>query len=327
MAWGCFRKLTPNSLFQTSYLIHEKGTSSWDFEPWFGAHYLRLATAQNAIIVAPDYRLMPGACGAHILADVEDFWKWFRGRNSSPSHDSLASALQSIRPSACPNLERLLIAGDSAGAFLAVYSWLKYAGSLRALYLTYPMLTYYQWPAALDDSSYATEYRGCPITRQEADENIDKILRKISDMREEHRLPSITKRIPPDGGPGNAKLAISGRWKGVFCRKMNVPDILGQIEELREKGEKPSCLPEIFVHHGYDDPQCSILETKFFISQVRDWYAGSEAKVHFTEVREIESKEVDKGVVGHGYDHDLDERNERWLATIIDGITEVWGVK
>ena len=270
---------------------------------------------------------MPSACGSQILADVDDFWKWFLGRDSVSPHDSLASALQSIHPGACPNLERLLIAGDSAGAFLAVYSWLTYPGGFRALYLTYPMLAYYHWSAALDDFNYATEYRGCPITRQEADESVDNILHKISELKEGHRLPSITKRIPPDGGPGNAKLAMSGRWKELFCSETDVPDILGQIEEMRKKGEKPSCLPDIFVHHGYDDPQCSIAETKVFLSLVREWYTGLEAKVQFTEVREIQSRQADKSVVGHGYDHDLNEREEMWLANVVDGIVGVWGAK
>ncbi|KAA8648031.1 alpha/beta hydrolase [Aspergillus tanneri] len=54
------------------------------YEPWWSDWLLELALAQSAMIVAPDYRLLPEATGADIMDDMDAFWTWFL-RNTAPS--------------------------------------------------------------------------------------------------------------------------------------------------------------------------------------------------------------------------------------------------
>ena len=45
---------------------------------FFNTWILELAGLKGAIIVSADYRLVPEATGADILADASDLWKWIR---------------------------------------------------------------------------------------------------------------------------------------------------------------------------------------------------------------------------------------------------------
>ncbi|KAL9618289.1 MAG: hypothetical protein Q9160_007000 [Pyrenula sp. 1 TL-2023] len=49
------------------------------YEPWFALWLLDLALERQAIVVSPDYRLLPEATGAEILGDVREFWGWVEG--------------------------------------------------------------------------------------------------------------------------------------------------------------------------------------------------------------------------------------------------------
>ena len=70
--------LNPYPAISTLLTHNVQGGSRWDYAPWFAAHLLRLASSCNAIILAPNYRLMPTASGSAILSDVSSFWNWFR---------------------------------------------------------------------------------------------------------------------------------------------------------------------------------------------------------------------------------------------------------
>ncbi|EME41519.1 hypothetical protein DOTSEDRAFT_90348 [Dothistroma septosporum NZE10] len=83
-------------------------------EAWWPDWLIEYATLQNAIIVAPDYRLMPEASGADILDDVEAFWTWLSACLSSHAETGLWKAQ--------PDLQRILCVGQSSGGCMAVGS-------------------------------------------------------------------------------------------------------------------------------------------------------------------------------------------------------------
>ncbi|KAJ4304530.1 hypothetical protein N0V90_000056 [Kalmusia sp. IMI 367209] len=300
------------------------GSSGWDFEPWFGGHYLRHAEANNAILVAPNYRLMPEAVGKDILEDVDDFLAWFNGNSTPNVHgSSFTTAIKSLNPNIVVNLDRLVISGDSAGSFLAVYSWLKYSGVIRALYLTYPMLNYYEWPMTGPEFVY----RGCPVTKAWSDANADKIHAAIHALEKDNLVPTMTKRTPPDGCPSNFKLGFTGKWKDFFRRGCDTQDVPGMIGEMLAQNKTPNSLPPIFIHQGHDDPQCPIANTKAFVETLKTtWYNACPDKVQLVEVKKIESRKVGQEEVGHGYDHDLDEAEETWLRKMLKDISEAWNL-
>ncbi|KAF1811937.1 alpha/beta-hydrolase [Eremomyces bilateralis CBS 781.70] len=85
---------------------------------WFPKWLLEYAVARGAIILSPDYRLLPEATGQDILNDMRDFWKWVQRtlthvlpRTSGPRRIA-------------PDLTNILCTGESAGGYLAIQSLL-----------------------------------------------------------------------------------------------------------------------------------------------------------------------------------------------------------
>lgn len=96
-------------------------------------YVLELATKHSAIIVSPNYRLLPEATPRDILADIEDCWQWL--------HASLPAYLSKQTNDAVkPDLTRIMLLGDSAGGYLALQSALSHPDSIRAASVTYPMV-------------------------------------------------------------------------------------------------------------------------------------------------------------------------------------------
>ncbi|KAK8017707.1 hypothetical protein PG993_014033 [Apiospora rasikravindrae] len=77
--------------------------------------------SRNAIIISPDYRLLPEATGSDILEDVQAFWRWV-------SHElpALSEAWH-----ARPDLDSLACCGESAGGWLSVQSALLFPAESR----------------------------------------------------------------------------------------------------------------------------------------------------------------------------------------------------
>jgi acetyl esterase/lipase len=87
------------------------------YEPWWSTWLLEFALSQDAMIVAPDYRLLPEACGADILDDMDAFWTWFLG--------TLPTLAESESWNVRPDASRILCVGHSAGGSIALHSALQ----------------------------------------------------------------------------------------------------------------------------------------------------------------------------------------------------------
>ncbi|OJJ97803.1 hypothetical protein ASPACDRAFT_45101 [Aspergillus aculeatus ATCC 16872] len=109
------------------------------WSPWLSD----LALKHGAVIISPNYRLMPQANGLDILEDIEDLWKWV---NSSAARDLLAA--HSIPTEL--DLTRVLAVGDSAGGLLSLNFALSHANEIRAAMACYPMadMSIFNSPAA-----------------------------------------------------------------------------------------------------------------------------------------------------------------------------------
>ncbi|KAL4756512.1 alpha/beta hydrolase [Aspergillus foveolatus] len=87
----------------------------------------------HAIVVSPNYRFMPQATGLDIYDDIEDFWTWLR----SPV---LQELLAEHKTPTQLDLDRTLVAGESAGGLLSINASLTHASEVRAAIATYPSL-------------------------------------------------------------------------------------------------------------------------------------------------------------------------------------------
>ncbi|KAH8593127.1 Alpha/Beta hydrolase protein [Bisporella sp. PMI_857] len=75
---------------------------------------VQFGASLDAVIVSPEYRLLPEASGADILDDLAHFWDWV--------HKFLPSVLSERWPGHSLNLDRIAVAGESAGGYLALQS-------------------------------------------------------------------------------------------------------------------------------------------------------------------------------------------------------------
>ncbi|EJP66355.1 hypothetical protein CRV24_009202 [Beauveria bassiana] len=113
------------------YLIMAHGL----YAPYFPQFILDLAKKSDAIIISPDYTLLPHNDGlAAVQADVLAFHKWLLF--------SFASILTAKAPSYEADLTRVLLNGGSAGGYVATTHALAFPDFFRALALTYPMLNF-----------------------------------------------------------------------------------------------------------------------------------------------------------------------------------------
>lgn len=108
-------------------------TGSALFPDWFSPWALELASRHSAVIVSPDYRLIPESSMDEVLEDVEDFWKWL--------HDELpAFILQKTNGAISVDASRIMAVGDSAGGYLSLQLGLNHRDEIRAVVAAYPMV-------------------------------------------------------------------------------------------------------------------------------------------------------------------------------------------
>ena len=87
------------------------------YEPWWPQWLLELGLSRNAMLVSPDYRLLPEATGSDILEDMDAFWTWFL--------TILPTIAESDQWNVRPDLNRIVCVGQSAGGSIAVHSALE----------------------------------------------------------------------------------------------------------------------------------------------------------------------------------------------------------
>ncbi|KAF7561231.1 hypothetical protein G7046_g2934 [Stylonectria norvegica] len=103
------------------------------FAPFFPTWALKLAIEQNAIIISPDYRLLPNAKGVgDILEDLEDFWTWFKS--------DLPQVVKENSPGHILDFSRVLVSGGSAGGYCAIQVALSHPDEIAAVAVVYPFV-------------------------------------------------------------------------------------------------------------------------------------------------------------------------------------------
>lgn len=83
------------------------------YTEWLPPYIITHAQRSQAIVVLPDYRLLPGISSSlDILQDVQDFFVWlFEGDFKTHLPTGL-----------CADLDSVLVSGESAGGWLAIQS-------------------------------------------------------------------------------------------------------------------------------------------------------------------------------------------------------------
>ncbi|KAJ3578370.1 hypothetical protein NPX13_g2190 [Xylaria arbuscula] len=250
-----------SKLHYTRYLAYTmcclfQVTGSSLFPAWFSKWVLDWAEAQSAIIISPDYRLLPEVKGVDILRDIEAFWKWFH--SDGPSRHLASVGRHDITL----NKNQLLLLGESAGktktrpretdwrhilmytigGYLAIQSILSGFARPTALVVLYPMID-------MKADHYTKEYSkpivGVPNF---PNKTIDDFLETLSTRT------AISEADPPE----RLDLALASVQTGRFLELLGDEPELFILDRIRggkfaSKSENQPVFPSFFLLHGDQD--------------------------------------------------------------------------
>ncbi|KAF2276502.1 alpha/beta-hydrolase [Westerdykella ornata] len=289
------------------------------YKPWWGYHVRDLFLDAGAVTLSPRYRKMPDVHGKEILEDVDTFWAWYQGDEFSKdlSNAFIDLGAQKFNCMVQINKSQLLISGESAGGFLAAYSWLPQPSlQINALYMQYPMLCQYTRNAG-------NPYRGRAISKEDVQKLAKKHLRDIEKLEKAGQLQSRTASDPPEGMDmayvfSSAKKTVNGKrispWEYWF-RELDILQRLDRIAANDTRYPRPSYCPDTFISHGDQDTNCPLKDTsKPYQEKVLRMFPN--AKVHI-EVR---------ADAAHAFDYDIDikDKGTEWLLALYENIKEAW---
>lgn len=103
------------------------------FPAFFGQWHFELAARHSAIIVSPEYRLIPEASIDDLLEDVEDVWTWVK--------DKLPDfVLEKTEGKVRTDTSRVLLTGESAGGYISLLLGLNHPDEISSIAAAYPMV-------------------------------------------------------------------------------------------------------------------------------------------------------------------------------------------
>jgi acetyl esterase/lipase len=260
----------------------------------FWSHWLSdLAINENAIIISPNYRLLPSVTSTQIYEDIEDFWTWV---HSSALTDLLAAHSTPTEA----DLTRILSAGESAGGLLSIY--LALAHEIRACTAAYPCVD----PSSEAFTKPRTELPfGVHQTESLIQETIDSIPAGVheSSVETQARLGFMLALV---------EYGILGelyeRGTGGLEREVRYPGV-----RLESAGVKAP-VGGFAIIHGRQDSVVPVEESEVFVKRAREVFKGTPGgeKVVLT-VRDGE----------HGFDADV-RYEESWLRDTFEGAVRAW---
>lgn len=290
----------------------------------------------DCITLMPEYRKMPESHGDEILKDVDTFWDWVQ------CSDFYAD-LSELFPKIVLQRGQPLVTGESAGGFLAVYSWLSQPDlRIKAMYLQYPMLRSYTRNAGND-------YREVTISEQDVQKYAKIYCDHIKKLKEDGLIIPRMSESPPQGM--DMAYVLSSAKKDVMYNGKPVSisywtwwfqqlDILDRLREITgqlatatptwsgkaksppsevfilpsARHKKPTYAPEIFISHGVEDKNCPIQDSRDFKELVEQLV--EDAKIEIEEV--LGAK--------HGFDYETDEteKDNDWLKKLMKSVGMAW---
>ncbi|KAH8591248.1 Alpha/Beta hydrolase protein [Bisporella sp. PMI_857] len=243
-------KNATNKKFPVLVHFHGGGLMVGDklFAPWFPMWLAQLAESQEAIIVTPNYRLIPEAKVVQILDDVKDFWSWL--------HSSLLSEVANIDRSISLDLSKVAVAGESAGGYLSLQSSLLFPEANISVVMA-------QYGTLDIDSPF---YNPPPTKPLEGKSLVDKYLANLKPG--EIRLSSP----PPDRWDLCEAILAEGRHREM----MGTEDKVRLMKSI-EGAKSP---PPMWLAQGTSDPIMPIATAENFVRKMKEVHPNT--PVHFS---------------------------------------------
>ncbi|KAF5669579.1 alpha beta-hydrolase [Fusarium circinatum] len=221
---------------------------------------LEYALEHNSILVSCDYRLLPESGGLEILEDIEDAWSWVQ--------NSLDEAIGTMtNGKSHVDLSRVLLAGESAGGYLAIQLALRHPTTFRAVIASYPMID-------MRSNHFCKAYP----KRMGQYPQID------------YELVSQHLKQLPDGTQPTTRaisdLPIAMVQHGTYTSFLGDHRSLFPIEYLEDNPQSALKLPFIWLHHGNNDSEVPIEGSRKFVAKLRE--LNPKAKLRYTELEGAE---------------------------------------
>lgn len=261
---------------------------------WFPIWLLELAKKHDAVIVSPNYRLLPESTSPEIFSDIEDFWAWLHS-------SAVTELLTTSSTPTCLDLDRILTAGDSAGGLLSICLGLAHAEEIRATTATYPCVD-----MASEYFRTATDSEPLPdVSASTVDDYLAKMDR--SAIRSSGLLPD------------RFNLMVAAIYYGRLGQFYEY-GAGGSPRELRyplEWLDRPDAkIPRggIAIMHGLQDAIVPVEQSEKFLAKAREAMKGKPGgdKIVLT-LREGD----------HGFDVDV-PLEEKWLLSTLKEAVEAW---
>lgn len=211
-----------------------------------------LAALHNAIIVTPDYRLLPESSGLDIISDLHNFYTWLRTNLAS----FLTTSFPQQKP--IPDLSNILITGESAGGYMAVQSiLLGESKGVKAVIAHYPMID-------LKDAWYSEpgEKVICGQTPSFPKGWLDQQLETAAKSAK-----PVTERIPKDGEPD---FFVATLLEGRYTEILGSDSSLYPLENLKRIKKQGETLTPIWMFHGDEDTIIPMAGTLKFVKEAQE---------------------------------------------------------
>ncbi|KAI9647659.1 hypothetical protein NHQ30_004044 [Ciborinia camelliae] len=290
-------------------------TGSALFTEWLSPWVINLVTSNSAILIMPDYRLLPEATGQEILDDLRDFWAWFEGTGAH----GLSHYLASVNGNLNVDFDKVTVFGESAGGYLAIRSSLlpfSYKASegenVSGVGFEGPKAVIAAYPMTMLRGKWYSEASGTksPFGFPQLDEG-------ILDTHMEGSMGNVVMSADP---PARLDIAVAmvqrGRWTGIFERAgaegLWLEDVIGEEGKGMGKGERKS--PYLFAFHGMADTAVPWEDT-------REWVGIWGKRFGRDRVRAVWRVGME-----HGFDGEVDEESGegRWLKEGLEEVRREW---
>ncbi|KAG4295281.1 hypothetical protein FPRO06_01865 [Fusarium proliferatum] len=268
-------------------------TGSSLFPAWFSKWVLDFAEEQDAVIISPNYRLLPEVKGRDIIHDMGNFWNWLH--SGGPSRHLAAIRQHKLQL----NLIRTLLVGESAGGYLALQSVLSGFVRPKAIIALYPMV---DMKAAHFTEYYDKSIVGVP---NYPNEDVDKFL-SVNVVK-----PAITEADPPVRLDSAMAVVHNGRYLELLGED---PDlfVLERIKKaaLTSSNYEKSLFPPLFLLHGEGDTAVPVDGTRKLVDYLQRFDPNTQ--IHLA---------IRPG--DHGFDFKA-TIDEPWLREGLDFVVGSW---
>nr|RBR00314.1 hypothetical protein FVER53263_13803 [Fusarium verticillioides] len=221
---------------------------------------LEYALENNTILVSCDYRLIPESNGVEILQDIDDVWSWVQS--------SLSNAIGTMtNGKSGADLGKVLLAGESAGGYLAIQLALRHPSAFRAVIASYPMID-------MRSDHFCKAYP----------KQMSQYPKIGYELVSEH-----LKQLPDGPQPTTqaiSNLPIAMVQHGTYTSFFGDHRSLFPIECLEDNPQLALELPFIWLQHGNDDSEVPIEGSRKFVAKLRE--LNPQAKLRYTELEGAE---------------------------------------